>query len=774
MASDPADIKSVSTRSAITSWNATTAGFVYQVLCNEPGYAGSYYYDPLSTASADELSVLLPADSPASGRWIRNSSNQNAGTYSQYSPDQGLIANSGKLILAGIDSLTDGNAIAASLQGAALTGGQQAIGNWTPITTGSLSITVNSVVQALSGLNFSTAAILTDVAATITAKLSAAVCNWNAASAKFTILDLLTGYFSTLTYATPTGSGTDISAQLKLTAAAGAVLTQGTVSTWRTRFAAAMRSAKQGYGGPGWSPFRLNGNYASLSRSYDVKDVNSVAGSIYDQYALGGLGFQVTGGRGTGPPLTLSTLVWAAGVVTGTTAAPHGLTIGQTYPVVIQGVTPSPYNGAFAALITGASTFTLPQPVNPGVETVPGTVTVSTFFSWMPDGDWDNSPFYYLQQPGGGTFDITQSDSNPLSINTAGTLSIQSVQLKNYEGVVSVSNILGNIFFPGMYPTLNNNFPVMGDVGLGGQTTQQWAARNSTIMSAWFALLQPNVFFLNCGMNDRVGRTAAQFQADLLTIISYVRAGAPNCNIILVQSNDPGDAATTHFLEYVPVKIAAAAEFNLGYLDWRDDCGNFQQAVNKGWMLLQADGTPDGIHPNQLGNNNFAVKMAKRVGLWAISNDPGVPAAGATKIIRGDLIPSASIVTIAAGVATTIYTLGLDRAAANCILELSIWGQLAASGAYTAKTEVFALANNSSNYGTVTDVSGALGEAFGATKYTVPDGGANSLTWTTTVTVSGGKALVKITSSNHDGMYQWEAKWRSTFDNQPGKGMYQF
>jgi hypothetical protein len=73
--------------------------------------------------------------------------------------------------------------------------------------------------------------------------------------------------------------------------------------------------------------------------------------------------------------LAISTITWSASVATVTTSAPHGFTIADTIQLTIAGATPAGYNGTFVCTITGASAFTYPLAVNPGLETVPGTYT---------------------------------------------------------------------------------------------------------------------------------------------------------------------------------------------------------------------------------------------------------------------------------------------------------------------------------------------------------------------------------------------------------------
>ena len=70
----------------------------------------------------------------------------------------------------------------------------------------------------------------------------------------------------------------------------------------------------------------------------------------------------------------ITSLTWLTSVVTATTTAPHGYTVGQTINLTIAGATPAGYNGTFACTITGANTFTYPLVSNPGAETISGTV----------------------------------------------------------------------------------------------------------------------------------------------------------------------------------------------------------------------------------------------------------------------------------------------------------------------------------------------------------------------------------------------------------------
>ena len=105
---------------------------------------------------------------------------------------------------------------------------------------------------------------------------------------------------------------------------------------------------------------------------------------------------------------TISSLTWATGTVTVTTAAPHGWTNGDTpVSIVIAGAAPSGYNGTFNASITGTNTLTYPLASNPGTETTPGTVSLGSVAEITQMGNTyfagNGVPSIYVVELGEGT-----------------------------------------------------------------------------------------------------------------------------------------------------------------------------------------------------------------------------------------------------------------------------------------------------------------------------------------------------------------------------------
>lgn len=120
------------------------------------------------------------------------------------------------------------------LRGATLSAAQQALSNFTAITTGAFKIAKNGGAAAdVTGLNFSAAANLNAVAAIIQAAagMAGTTVVWNANYARFEITSTTTGATSAISFLQTPSTGTDISALLGGTAASsGAYIFAGQVA----------------------------------------------------------------------------------------------------------------------------------------------------------------------------------------------------------------------------------------------------------------------------------------------------------------------------------------------------------------------------------------------------------------------------------------------------------------------------------------------------------------------------------------------------------------
>jgi hypothetical protein len=118
--------------------------------------------------------------------------------------------------------------------GAALTSAEQAIGTWQAITNGSFQVSINNVLQQVTGLNFSAVQSLAGVANTITTGLGlAGSMNWSPLGQFFGLTSATVGINSAVGFLSSIpGIGTDISRLLKMTQDLGRIVagTRGSIS----------------------------------------------------------------------------------------------------------------------------------------------------------------------------------------------------------------------------------------------------------------------------------------------------------------------------------------------------------------------------------------------------------------------------------------------------------------------------------------------------------------------------------------------------------------
>lgn len=102
-------------------------------------------------------------------------------------------------------------ATAGRLLGGKLSTAQQAISNFTAVTTGTLTLTIDGNATNLTAIDLHTESNLNGVASVITTALAdAATCVWDAVNQRFMITSATTGATSAVSFATAPGTGTDL------------------------------------------------------------------------------------------------------------------------------------------------------------------------------------------------------------------------------------------------------------------------------------------------------------------------------------------------------------------------------------------------------------------------------------------------------------------------------------------------------------------------------------------------------------------------------------
>lgn len=116
----------------------------------------------------------------------------------------------------------------ARLRGAVRSSAAQAMGAFNAINSGGLNITIDGTVHTVTNLNFTGAANLNAVAATLqTALAGVATVQWIAKHGYFIIDSATTGQLSSVSFATAPSAGVDVSSILGLTNAGGAYAVPG-------------------------------------------------------------------------------------------------------------------------------------------------------------------------------------------------------------------------------------------------------------------------------------------------------------------------------------------------------------------------------------------------------------------------------------------------------------------------------------------------------------------------------------------------------------------
>lgn len=224
-----------------------------------------------------------------------------------------------------------------------------------------------------------------------------------------------------------------------------------------------------------------------------------------------------------------------------------------------------------------------------------------------PVFNWAYADVYYLQQPGGGSFQLDRpTGQTAITVNTDGALSIQKVRItKNLRNGTATNNnsirvrqnpvsaeivVYGTMYYSG------DAGPIYVNAAIGGRKTSDQLLFDSAFQQQWFSLLGVTHAVINAGMNDRSVSAQAQFKADLTAVLSRFQNGT---KFIIQRPNEPTDGLVA---QYNTVYSEVAAQFSATYIDTVALFGNYAAFNGRGWML-------DGVHPNQ----HYQIRQAQEV-----------------------------------------------------------------------------------------------------------------------------------------------------------------
>jgi hypothetical protein len=235
------------------------------------------------------------------------------------------------------------------------------------------------------------------------------------------------------------------------------------------------------------------------------------------------------------------------------------------------------------------------------------TAGADCIFLLSPTFGWDYADVYYLQNTGGGSFNIDRpTGQTTVNVNTNGSLSIQRVRItKNIRNGTATENnsiriqsnpvgasftVYGVMFYSG------DDGPRYVNVAQGGRKITDQLLLDQSFQQQWFSMLGVTHAVLNAGMNDRTTSDASQFKTNVTALLNRFPV---DTKIIIQRPNDPTDNLIA---QYNSVYTELAEQFGATYIDTLSLFGNYAAFNSRGWML-------DGVHPNQ----HYQIRQAQEV-----------------------------------------------------------------------------------------------------------------------------------------------------------------
>jgi lysophospholipase L1-like esterase len=225
---------------------------------------------------------------------------------------------------------------------------------------------------------------------------------------------------------------------------------------------------------------------------------------------------------------------------------------------------------------------------------------------------------WYLQQPSGGTFKFGDGQYAPglNSVNTdnatkqIASLTYTGTFPSQVNNIVQASSIVGPVRLMGVDFKNGTSGARVHRLAQGGTQARVVAQLDGPSFTSFLQGIGCDLYILNAGMNDSgVPFSAAQYEADIRTILTRVRAANPNCAILIIGPNDTSDTVTRNpILQTYHQKLQLISQdYEALYLDNRWTLKTYAIANANGWMI-------DGVHPSALANRLIAQEIFNSIG----------------------------------------------------------------------------------------------------------------------------------------------------------------
>jgi hypothetical protein len=221
---------------------------------------------------------------------------------------------------------------------------------------------------------------------------------------------------------------------------------------------------------------------------------------------------------------------------------------------------------------------------------------------------WDRCDVYYMQGPGLGTIACTAtggSTVNAVGANAASTVQkvTCSAATPATSNTISMVPTVAQCYIVGVDFFLNGVSKIrIGNGGVGTVGVQQHVTPSQ--FTTWGTVpvctaYAPDLTIIGLGVNDRgASRTTAQFQADMVTLITALKAMGSD---VIIASEMPAQSApnSTNEGAYNTAMSELATTYSAPYYAYCERCQSFATYNSGGFAF-------DGLHQNNLGYWDWA------------------------------------------------------------------------------------------------------------------------------------------------------------------------
>lgn len=366
--------------------------------------------------------------------------------------------------------------------------------------------------------------------------------------------------------------------------------------------------------------------------------------------------------------------------------------------------------------------------------------------TWNTNKHFTKVRVYYLQRSGGGSFrygmsNILTGDRPTQSADGVLGLAYVDIERNTYDTTTLViDQINGDIALFGAFFYNGDNGVSTLNLGRGGMTLEKQMQLDSSYRQEWFSILQPAVYFLNTGTNDRLTVDASGFTTLLTNYCNDIIAGSPDTNIIIVEPNQTADYDTTFAKDYTGVRRAVAFALGLYILDIPELIGDYDYFNNNSLM-------GDAVHPNEKGFKLIAQEKISFLGIQNYGNYKEIPDdlySGSSLSVDklSEDIRFFSLASPLDATEYTAYTLGFINGYIDFYFDLRVYIRLNGSGNMRVKNLRFRVGN-----ATTIGAASQAGQLIVSDDYQDPSSGTIPDA-TFALTIESGKAVLKFTPTN--------------------------